>query len=114
MRITKTVTINVRIPKFEAVCREMWTCQGGEDFTTAEWRGVGIIKKDAIARSIADPVVRAKFDDAIAKLLKKKDVRDYDFYAENVAFDVIGLLPAKHWISQAAEAVMDKYYPDGM
>ena len=113
MRITKTVTINVRIPKFEAVCREMWK-GGGEDFTAAEWRGVGIIKKDAIARSIADPVVRAKFDDAIAKLLKKKDVRDYDFYAENVAFDVIGLLPAKHWISQAAEAVMDKYYPDGM
>ena len=72
------------------------------------------IKKDAVARSIADPVVRDKFDTAIAKLLKKKDVRDYDFYAENVAFDVIGLLPAKHWISQAAEAVMDKYYPDGM
>jgi hypothetical protein len=113
MRITITVTINVSIPKFEAVCREMWK-GGGEDFTAAEWRGVGIIKKDAIARSIADPVVRAKFDAAIAKLLKKKDVRDYDFYAENVAFDVIGLLPAKHWISQAAEAVMDKYYPDGM
>jgi hypothetical protein len=114
MRITKTVTVNVRIPKFEAVCREMWTPQGGEDFTAAEWRGVGIIKKDAIARSIADPVVRDKFDAAIAKLLNKKDVRDYDFYAENVAFDVIGLLPRKHWISVAADAVMDKYYPDGM
>jgi len=114
MRITKTVTVNVRVPKFEAVCREMWTPQGGEDFTAAEWRGVGIIKKDAIARSIADPVVRDKFDAAIAKLLNKKDVRDYDFYAENVAFDVIGLLPRKHWISVAADAVMDKYYPDGM
>jgi hypothetical protein len=114
MRITKTVTVNVRIPKFESVCREMWTPQGGEDFTAAEWRGVGIIKKDAIARSIADPVVRDKFDAAIAKLLNKKDVRDYDFYAENVAFDVIGLLPRKHWISVAADAVMDKYYPDGM
>jgi hypothetical protein len=114
MLITKTVTVNVRIPKFEAVCREMWTPQGGEDFTAAEWRGVGIVKKDAIARSIADPVVREKFDAAIAKLLKKKDARDYDFYAENVAFDVIGLLPAKHWITKAAEAVMDKYYPDGM
>ena len=114
MRITKTVTVNVRIPKFEAVCREMWTPQGGEDFTAAEWRGVGIIKKDAIARSITDPVVRDKFDAAIAKLLNKKDVRDYDFYAENVAFDVIGLLPRKHWISVAADAVMDKYYPDGM
>ena len=113
MRITKTVTVNVRIPKFEAVCREMWM-DGGEDFTAAEWRSVGIIKKDAIARSIADPVVRDKFDAAIAKLLKKKEVREYDFYAENVAFDVIALLPAKHWISKAAEEVMDLHYPDGM
>ena len=30
MRITKTVTVNVRIPKFESVCREMWTPQGGK------------------------------------------------------------------------------------
>ena len=113
MRITKTVTVNVRIPKFESVCREMWK-GGGEDFTTAEWHSVGIVKKDAIARTIADPVIREKFDAAIAKLLKKKDVREYDFYAENVAFDVIDKIPAQHWISKAVDAVLEKHYPDGM
>lgn len=113
MRITKTVTVKVRVPKFESVCREMWSGREG-DFTTAEWRAVGIVKKDAIARTVADPVVREKFDAAIAKLLTKKVIREYDFYAENVAFDVIAKLPKKHWISVAGDAAWELHYPEGM
>jgi hypothetical protein len=112
MRITKTVTVNVRVPLFESVCREMWKSQDGM-FTASEWRGVGIDKKDAIARTIADPVVREKFDAAIAKLATRKDVRQFHFYAENVAMDVLGKLPARHWIRKANEDLADKFYPEG-
>lgn len=113
MRIAKTVTVNVRIPKFESVCREMWSEREG-DFTTAEWRAVGIVKKDAIARTVADPVVREKFDLAIARLMAKKVICEYDFYAENVAFDIIDKLPKKHWISVVGDAACELHYPEGM
>lgn len=112
MRITKTVTVNVRVPMFESVCREMWKPQDGM-FTAAEWRGIGINKKDAIARTIADSVVREKFDAIIAKLSTRKNVDQMDFYAENVAFDLMDKLPAKHWIKKANYALTDKYYPEG-
>jgi hypothetical protein len=112
MRITQTVTVNVRLPKFESVCREMWKSEDGM-FTASEWRGIGIDKKDAIARTIADPVVREKFDAVIAKLATRKNVRQMDFYAENVAFDVMDKLSARHWIVKANRALVDKYYPEG-
>ncbi len=112
MRITQTITVNVRLPKFESVCREMWKSEDGM-FTATEWRGVGIVKKDAIARTIADPVVREKFDAVIAKLTTQKNVRQFDFYAENVAFDIMDKLSARHWIVKANRALVDKYYPEG-
>jgi hypothetical protein len=112
MRITQTITVNVRLPKFESVCREMWKSQDGM-FTASEWQGVGIDKKDAIASTIADPVVREKFDAAIAKLATRKNVHQMHFYAENVAFDVMDKLPARHWIVKANRALVDKYYPEG-
>jgi hypothetical protein len=112
MRITQTVTVNVRLPKFESVCREMWKSQDGM-FTASEWRGIGIDKTDAIARTIADPVVREKFDAVIAKLATRKNVRQMDFYAENIAFDVMNKLSARHWIVKANQDLADKYYPYG-
>jgi hypothetical protein len=36
-----------------------------------------------------------------------------DFYAENVAFDVMDKLPARHWIVKANRDLADKYYPEG-
>ena len=112
MRITQTVTVNVRLPKFESVCREIWKSEDGM-FTASEWRGVGIVKKDAIDRTIADPVVREKFDAVIAKLATRKNVHQMDFYAENVAFDVMDKLSARHWIVKVNRALVDKYYPEG-
>jgi hypothetical protein len=112
MRITQTVTVNVRLPKFESVCREMWKSEDGM-FTASEWRGVGIVKKDAIDRTIVDPVVREKFDAVLAKLATTKNVHQMDFYAENVAFDVMDKLPARHWIVKANRDLADKYYPEG-
>jgi hypothetical protein len=90
----------------------MWKPEDGM-FTASEWRGVGIIKKDAIARTIVDPVVREKFDAVLAKLATTKNVHQMDFYAENVAFDVMDKLPARHWIVKANRDLADKYYPEG-
>jgi len=112
MRIIKTTTINVTLPKFEAVCRQMWKSWDGM-FTAAEYRAIGIDKKDAIERTKTDPMVREKFDAVLAKLATRKDVRQFHFYAENVAMDVLGKLPARHWIRKANEDLADKFYPEG-
>jgi hypothetical protein len=113
MRITVTKTVNIRVPSFEAVCRAMWSQQGPEDATAEEWRAVGIVKRDATAKTIADPVVRAKYDAVIAKLLKSKDPEQYQFNTDSVAYDIVEKLPAKHWISKAHDDLIEKYYPYG-
>ena len=112
MRIVQTVTVNVRFPKFDTVCREMWrSCDGA--FTAAEYRAIGINKTDAIERTKTDPVVREKFDSVLAKLAAKKNVRQMDFYAEHVAMDVLDKLPARHWICKANDELTEKFYPEG-
>ena len=112
MRITQTTTVNIRLPKFDTVCREMWrSCDGA--FTAAEYRAIGINKTDAIERTKTDPVVREKFDAVLAKLAAKKNVRQMDFYAEHVAMDVLDKLPARHWICKANDELTEKFYPEG-
>ena len=105
MRNTKPV------PKFETICKSIWSEDCG--FTEAEWEEAGYNVKEAVARTIADPVVRKAFDAQVAKLLANNSF-EWWFYPENLAVDVCAALPKKHWVSVAGIKCFDLHYPEGM
>ena len=99
------------VPKFEAVCKSMWSEDCG--FTEAEWKEAGYNVREAVARTIADPVVRKAFDAQVARLLSTQNA-EWWFYPENLSVDVCAALPKKHWVSVAGIKCFDLHYPDGM
>ena len=112
MRITKKVTVNVNVPKFETVCKSMWNGELG-DFTPEQWEAVGVNTKEALARTLVDADVRKAFDLQVAKLLDRK-AEEWWFYPENLVVDVYARLSKKHWITVAGIKCFDFHYPEGM
>ena len=106
MRTTKKT-----VPEFKTVCKSMWSKDCG--FSEAEWKEAGFDTKEAIARTIADPVVRKKFDAQVAKLLANNS-SEWWFDPENLAVDVFTALPKTHWLSVAGGKCFDFHYPEGM
>ena len=103
----------VSVPSFETVCKTMWSGENG-DFTPEQWEESGVNVKAAVARTLADEVVRKTFDKVVAKLIKNGTDLSWHFEPYNISIDVVVALPKKHWIRIASEECYDLHYPEGM
>jgi hypothetical protein len=97
-KVKGIMTVKVKIPSYELVCKKMFY-----GFTKTDWLDLGMTKDVAIAKAIADPVIKKGYDKTITSILNKKYAEERDFDAQSLGSTIFEQLSPNHWLPVAVD-----------